>query len=107
MATTGPSLPVLPAARSAGPMAIVFKSMAALQANPPRFSADELARLDAMTEEDIVRVAEDDSDNPPWTDEELVRGLFSREVKRTRAKLKQSQAAFAAALDLPVATLRN
>ena len=33
--------------------------------------------------------------------------MFSREVKRARAKVRQSQAAFAAALDLPVATLRN
>ena len=88
-------------------MATVFKSLAELQADPPRFSADELAQLDAMTEEDIIRAAEADPDNPPWTDEELARGLFSREVRRTRAKVRQSQEAFARALDLPVGTLRN
>ena len=38
-------------------MATVFKSLAELQANPPLFSPDDLARLDAMTEEDIIRAA--------------------------------------------------
>jgi putative transcriptional regulator len=75
--------------------------------DPPRFSAEELARINALTEEEIARAAEADPDNPPWTDAELVRGLFAREVRRTRARLGQSQEAFAAALGLPVATLRN
>src|SRR3954453_17063425 len=77
------------------------------QVDPPLFSAEELARLDALREEDIVAAAEADPDNPPWTDAELARGLFAREVKRTRARLGPSQEAFAAALDMPVATLRN
>jgi len=36
-----------------------------------------------------------DPDNPPSTDEELARGVFAREVRRTREKLGLSQNGFA------------
>jgi putative transcriptional regulator len=60
-----------------------------------------------MTDEEITAAAMSDPDNPPWTDEEGARGLFAREVRLAREKTGLSQERFAAALDLPVATLRN
>jgi|tagenome__1003787_1003787.scaffolds.fasta_scaffold19948747_2 putative transcriptional regulator len=88
-------------------MATVHKSLAELRDEPFSFSPDDRARLDAMTEEEIIRAAEADPDNPPWTDEELARGRFARDVRRARKRVGQSQEAFAATLELPVATLRN
>ncbi|WP_298952196.1 helix-turn-helix domain-containing protein [uncultured Methylobacterium sp.] len=60
-----------------------------------------------MTDGAITAAAEADPDNPPLTDQELARGLFARDVRRARAALGQTQEAFAQALHIPVATLRN
>jgi len=76
-------------------------------ANPFKFTLEELARLDAMTDEEITAAAESDPDNPPLTEEEANRGLFARDVRLAREKTGMSQERFAAALGLPVATLRN
>jgi putative transcriptional regulator len=76
-------------------------------AKPFKFRPEELARLDAMTNEEIARAAESDPDNPPLTEEEGARGLFARDVRLAREKTGLSQERFAAALGLPVATLRN
>src|SRR3954469_20063779 len=88
-------------------MATVRRTLAELRDKPFSFSPDDRSRLDAMTEDEIIRAAEDDPDNHPWTDEELARGKFARDVRQARKKVGQSQEAFAAALELPVATLRN
>jgi putative transcriptional regulator len=53
-------------------------------AKPFKFTPEELARLDAMTDEEITSAAEGDPDNPPLTEEEAVRGLFARELRRAR-----------------------
>lgn len=74
---------------------------------PFKFTPEEEARLDAMTDEEITAAAESDPDNPPWTEEEMARGLFGRDVRLAREKTGLSQERFAAALGLPVATLRN
>ncbi len=50
--------------------------------NLPQFTDEELARLDAMTEEEIEANALSDPDNPPLTDEELAR---MRPVRRALA----------------------
>jgi putative transcriptional regulator len=76
-------------------------------AKPFKFTPEELARLDAMTDEEITRAAESDPDNPPLTEEEAARGLFARDVRLAREKTGLSQERFATALGLPVATLRN
>ncbi|MFL5213789.1 MAG: helix-turn-helix domain-containing protein [Microvirga sp.] len=76
-------------------------------ANPFKFTPEELARLDAMTDEEIARAAEGDPDNPPLTEEEAARGVFARDVRCAREKTGLSQERFATALGLPVATLRN
>lgn len=42
--------------------------------NPPKFSDEERARLNAMTDADIIAAAESDPDNRPMTNEEWTRG---------------------------------
>src|SRR4051794_21058192 len=86
-------------------MPTIRKSLAELE--PFQFSAEERARLEALTDEDIIRAAEADPDTPPLTDEELSRGQLARGIRQARAKLGLSQDALAAALEVPVATLRN
>ncbi|ACL62087.1 helix-turn-helix domain-containing protein [Methylobacterium nodulans] len=76
-------------------------------AAPPRLTPEEEARLDAMTDAAITAAAEADPDNPPLTDEEIERGLFARDVRRTRKSLSLTQEGFAAALGIPLGTLRN
>jgi putative transcriptional regulator len=76
-------------------------------AEPDRLTAEQAARLRAMSDADITRAAENDPDNPLLTQDEMERGLFGREVRRTRDATGLSQEQFAAALRLPVATLRN
>ncbi|MFL5210905.1 MAG: helix-turn-helix domain-containing protein, partial [Microvirga sp.] len=65
------------------------------------------ARLDAMTDEEITRAAESDPDNPPLTEEEMVRGLFARDVRLAREKTDLSQEHFAAQLGIPLPMLRD
>jgi putative transcriptional regulator len=62
------------------------------------------AKLDATTEEDIVRQMIEDGEDPHA---EL--GAFVEDLQpaRIRAQLGMSQTDFAAALTIPVATLRN
>ena len=62
------------------------------------------AKLDTTTEEDIIRQMIEDGEDP---DAEL--GAFAEDLQpaRIRAQLGMSQSEFAAALTIPVATLRN
>ena len=62
-------------------MSIIRKTLAELQAEPFRFSADERARLDAMTDEEVERIAESDPDNPPLTNEQLASAVFARAAR--------------------------
>lgn len=63
--------------------------------NLPEMSAEAIARLDALTPEQIEQNALDDPDNPPTTEEEFARGLFGRRVRQAREKLGLSQKEFA------------
>ena len=51
-------------------------------ANAPPLTAEELARLDAMTDAQITAAAESDPDNPPLTAAELDRMEAVRPVRR-------------------------
>jgi len=73
-------------------MALVRRRLDAAKAV---LSGEEQRRLDAMTPAEIEKNALTDPDNPPSTDEELARGVFAREVRRTREKLGLSQNRFA------------
>jgi putative transcriptional regulator len=46
--------------------------------DPPRLTAAEAARLDALTDEEITAAALSDPDNPPLTDAELERLAAAR-----------------------------
>ena len=52
------------------------------RANAPQLTAEELARLDAMTDAQITTAAESDPDNPPLTAAELDRMEAVRRARR-------------------------
>lgn len=51
-------------------------------ANAPKLTAEEIARLEAMTEAEITAAAESDPDNPPLTAGELDRMEAVRRVRQ-------------------------
>ena len=75
--------------------------------NLPTMSKEELARLEAMTDEQITAAAESDTDNPPLTDEELGRVQMARRVQAVRASTGLSQRRFAETYRINVARLRD
>ena len=75
--------------------------------NPPRMSAEALARLDAMTDAEITAAALSDPDNPPWTPDEIARIAAARRVQAVRRKTGLSQAVFAAEFRINVGRLRD
>ena len=75
--------------------------------NPPQLTPEQQARIDAMTDEEREQNALDDPDNPPWTDEELERGVLGRRVRLARQAAGLSQQEFAERFRIPVATLRD
>lgn len=88
-------------------MAIVRKTLADIKREPFAFTADQRARLDAMTDDDIQRAAEADPDNPPLTDAELDRMTAARAVRVARRKTGLSQAKFAERFHINPARLRD
>jgi len=54
--------------------------------NPPSLTGAERARLDAMTEAEIMAAAITDADNPPLTAEEMARMEAASVVRRVRAR---------------------
>ena len=76
-------------------------------ADPPRFSTEELARLDALTDEQITRAAESDPDNPPLTEEEMRRMETVVAVRNAREAAGLTQAAFAETYALSLGRLRD
>ena len=75
--------------------------------NPPRFTDAELARLDAMTEDEVERNAREDVDNPPMTDAELTRLRGAAEVQAVRRARDMTQTVFAETYGIAVARLRD
>jgi putative transcriptional regulator len=75
--------------------------------NPPQLTREEEARLDAMTDDDINAAALSDPDNPPATDEELMRMATSMSVRRARQRTGLSQTGFARTFRINVARLRD
>lgn len=75
--------------------------------NPPRIPPDQLARLDAMTEEEIEANALSDPDNPPMTDEDLKRLEGVMLVRKARFAAGMSQPQFAKAFQLKIGRLRD
>lgn len=75
--------------------------------NPPTMSAEDFARLDAMTEEEIEANAMSDPDNPPFTDEELDRMRAIGLIRRARSMTSMSQSQFAKAYHFSLGRLRD
>lgn len=78
-----------------------------IRKNPPKLTTAQKARLHAMSEEEIERNASSDPENPPMTDDELDRGVFSRLVRQTREKLGLSQPQFAERFNITIGRLRD
>ena len=74
---------------------------------PFKFTTEERARLDAMTQEEIEANALSDPDNPPLTDEELDRMVAARSVRLARRASGLSQTKFAKTFRINVARLRD
>jgi putative transcriptional regulator len=72
----------------------------------PRGNTD-WARLDAMTDEEVVAAALSDPDAQPCTPEQLAKMHRVSRVKVLRQRLGMTQAEFAEAFHLPITTLRD
>ena len=72
----------------------------------PRGDTD-WARLDAMTDEEVMAAALSDPDAQPLTPEQLAKMRRVSRVKVLRQRLGMTQAEFAEAFHLPITTLRN
>ncbi len=73
---------------------------------PPRGRTD-WAKLDAMSDEEVVAAALADPDAKPLTAKELARMRRVSRVKALRQRLGMTQEAFARAFHLPLSTLRD
>lgn len=75
--------------------------------NPYQPSAEELARLDAMTEEEIEANALSDPDNPPLTEDELKRMRAVGLLRHARSITGLSQPKFAEIYRFSLGRLRD
>lgn len=73
---------------------------------PPRGETD-WAKLDGMTDEEVVAAAEADPDAQPLTPEELGKMRRVSRVKVLRKRLGMTQVEFADAYCIPIGTLRD
>jgi len=72
----------------------------------PRGKTD-WARLDAMTDEEVIAAALSDPDARPLTPEQLAKMRRVSRVRVLRRRLGMTQAEFAEAFHLPITTLRD
>ena len=75
--------------------------------NAPRRGRTNWARLDAMTDKEVVAAARSDPDAQPLTAGELAKMRRVSRVRVLRQRLEMTQAEFAAAFHLPISTLRD
>ncbi len=77
-----------------------------MKADNPALKFD-LAKLKAMTDEEVLARALTDPDNLPWTEEDLQRSKRKPQIFILRRALKFSQEAFAEHFRIPLGTLRD
>ncbi len=80
------------------------------QKRQPRISGPggmDWAKVDALTDEDVMARALTDPDNPPRTPEQLAQGRRVALAKFVRFKLGLSQEEFAKRFGIPIGTLRD
>jgi putative transcriptional regulator len=65
------------------------------------------ARVEAMTDDEVMAAALSDPDAQPLTDEQLARMRRVSRVKVLRQRLDMTQVQFAEAFHLPITTLRD
>lgn len=82
-------------------------SLSDLAVNPPKFSPEQRAKLEGLTDEQIVRAAAQDDDAPIWSDEMLERAEKARFIRKLREKLGLSQKDFSEHFEINLATLRD
>lgn len=75
--------------------------------NHPMLTAEENARLDAMTDARIMAAAKTDADNLPLTPDEMARMEAASVVRRVRARTGLSQDRFARRYKISVGRLRG
>jgi len=73
---------------------------------PPQGETD-WARLDAMTDDEVLAAARSDADAQPPSQEQLAKMRRVSRVKALRQRLGMTQAEFAHAFRLPIPTLRD
>jgi len=73
---------------------------------PPQGETD-WARLDAMTDDEVLAAARSDADAQPPSQEQLAKMRRVSRVKALRQRLGMTQAEFAHAFRLPITTLRD
>jgi putative transcriptional regulator len=73
----------------------------------PELSAQEQARLDTMTDEEITAAAFADPDNPPLPDEQLAQFERVPNVKTIRERLRLTQKQFADMFGLSLSVVRD
>ena len=73
---------------------------------PPRGESD-WARVNAMTDEEVLAAAHADPDAQPFDAEALAKMRRVSPVKALRQRLGMTQAEFAEAFGLPISTLRD
>jgi putative transcriptional regulator len=73
----------------------------------PPVSKTDWARLDAMTDEEVIAAALSDPDAQPLSPEALAKMKRVSRVKVLRQRLGMTQAEFAEAFHLPITTLRD
>jgi putative transcriptional regulator len=86
---------------------IVRRTMAELEAEGFGLTPEAIARIKALTGEDILRAALDDPDAQPMTEERLKRGAMGRRVRLLRQAKGLSQPEFAARYRINLARLRD
>lgn len=88
-------------------MAIIRKTLGEAKTSPFKFSAAQKARIAAMDDTEIERIAEQDADNPPASAADLKRGRTARALREVRKRLAMTQEEFAQAYEIPTATVRD
>ena len=74
---------------------------------PPERSKTDWARLDAMTDEEVLAAARSDPDARPLTEAQLKRMRRVPYAKHVRWRVGLSQAEFARRFQIPIGTLRD
>lgn len=88
-------------------MAIVRKAHEEVDASTFRFSAEQRARLDTLSDDEVESLAKEDPDNLPLGAQELSRMAAARTVRRVREAAGLSQAKFAERYRINPARLRD